>query len=156
MAEGKKSLKIKTLINSLVGIKYKWDDYYKIASISMKQYEDSVNTIVELVNLGGLSSSDAETFKKIMKIYYDNNQKIKELNKHDKRKVAQRFIGKRKIREFIFNRDGNICLNCGTDKDLSIDHILPIKKGGDNIISNLQTLCKRCNSKKSTKYLDLR
>ena len=28
-------------------------------------------------------------------------------------------------REIIYNRDGNKCLNCGTEKNLTLDHIIP-------------------------------
>ena len=40
------------------------------------------------------------------------------------------------------------CLKCGTDKQLEVDHIVPLSKGGSNIITNLQMLCKSCNRSK--------
>lgn len=51
-------------------------------------------------------------------------------------------------REGIFNRDGRACLKCGTKEALTIDHIVPLSKGGNNEDENLQTLCHRCNSAK--------
>ncbi len=50
---------------------------------------------------------------------------------------------------------GNKCLNCGTSS-VTVDHILPISKGGDNNIRNLQPLCGACNSSKHTKETDYR
>lgn len=48
----------------------------------------------------------------------------------------------------IFKRDGHKCLICGSCDELTIDHIIPISKGGSNRDNNLMTLCKVCNQKK--------
>ncbi len=39
-------------------------------------------------------------------------------------------------------------------KRYHIDHVMPIKRGGSNDISNLQLLCATCNRKKSAKHPD--
>lgn len=52
----------------------------------------------------------------------------------------------------VFKRDKYTCKHCGSQENLSIDHIKPVTKGGTDDIENLQTLCKRCNSKKGNKY----
>lgn len=56
------------------------------------------------------------------------------------------------IRERVFFRYKNTCCQCGANDKLSIDHIKPVRLGGTDTISNLQVLCKRCNSKKGAKY----
>jgi 5-methylcytosine-specific restriction endonuclease McrA len=38
------------------------------------------------------------------------------------------------------------CSRCGSKKDLTADHILPLAAGGSNILENIQVLCRRCNS----------
>jgi len=43
---------------------------------------------------------------------------------------------------------GGKCIQCGTKEDITVDHIIPLSKGGSNHISNLQPLCRSCNSKK--------
>lgn len=48
----------------------------------------------------------------------------------------------------IFERDGMACLKCGDQSSLTIDHIVPLSKGGNNADANLQCLCHRCNSAK--------
>jgi 5-methylcytosine-specific restriction endonuclease McrA len=51
---------------------------------------------------------------------------------------------------------GDVCLRCGAIGELSVDHVVPISKGGSNAIMNLQPLCKPCNSRKHTKTIDYR
>ena len=53
-----------------------------------------------------------------------------------------------KLRAEVFRRDNHLCLKCGAEDGLSIDHILPVSKGGQNTLDNLQTLCMPCNVSK--------
>lgn len=47
------------------------------------------------------------------------------------------------------------CLACGRDGvPLTIDHIIPLSKGGMNIISNIQPLCWECNQSKFTEIIN--
>lgn len=50
----------------------------------------------------------------------------------------------RSTRLAIYLRDGNACLACGTDEDLSLDHLDASNRS--NAPTNLVTLCQRCNS----------
>ncbi len=51
----------------------------------------------------------------------------------------------------LIERDGYECKQCKTQNDLTIDHILPISKGGSDQLENLRFLCRTCNSKKGDK-----
>jgi 5-methylcytosine-specific restriction endonuclease McrA len=55
------------------------------------------------------------------------------------------------LRAAILERDGFRCLHCGVQDRLSIDHIIPESRGGTMDIENLQTLCRRCNSRKGNR-----
>ena len=54
----------------------------------------------------------------------------------------------------IFKRDRHKCCLCGRIpskrpfSELQIDHVFPVSKGGTNDISNLWTLCQKCNATK--------
>lgn len=81
--------------------------------------------------------------------------------KNAKRKSAtervRKSISKAK-RARIYKRDGYKCLHCGSSRNLTLDHIVPISKHGGSNEENLQTLCRRCNCTvkrgKSTSYVD--
>jgi hypothetical protein len=76
----------------------------------------------------------------------------KPLKKVIQYKNIRKTIPKKK-KEFILQRDGNICQECSaTIVALEIDHKFPIVSGGGNELKNLQSLCKACNSKKWKNY----
>ena len=119
----------------------------------INELENSISKIRELRILDFDIISDAKYSLKLYRTYL-RWQEEKQYNKP--RKDAQKFIGKRKIREFIFKRDKWMCLKCNSLENLTIDHIIPVNKSGKNKLSNLQTLCRSCNSSKSDKFKDYR
>ena len=62
----------------------------------------------------------------------------------------------KKVREEIYYRDWNACLKCFSEVNITIDHIIPLSKGGTNHKENLQTLCKPCNEEKADRAIDYR
>lgn len=52
-------------------------------------------------------------------------------------------------RKRLFKRDDYSCLYCGSKRKLTVDHILPKSRGGDNSWTNLATCCIKCNSIKN-------
>lgn len=60
----------------------------------------------------------------------------------------------------LVERDGGKCRLCEAETDydnpqsyveLTIDHIVPLAKGGTNDLENLQLLCRSCNCKKGAR-----
>lgn len=56
----------------------------------------------------------------------------------------------------VFVRDSYTCQYCGkhlSNKNATIDHVIPVSKGGKNSYTNCVTSCKTCNNWKSDKLL---
>lgn len=76
------------------------------------------------------------------------------------RNSSSAFISNKKVRHYIFERDGNKCRICGSTENLQVDHIIAVCQVADKTFSisilnseqNLQCLCKMCNLKKPYIY----
>jgi hypothetical protein len=74
-------------------------------------------------------------------------RQLEEAEKPDER----RGIPKR-LRNYIFGRDGSSCRYCGNIAE-HCDHVIPVVKGGDNHPDNLVAACAPCNLSKGSKTL---
>ena len=68
-------------------------------------------------------------------------------------KTVVKFISRnmKTSRKNILWRDNGQCQYCGiieAPKDMTIDHVTPRSRGGENTWTNLVTCCKKCNQKK--------
>lgn len=89
----------------------------------------------------------AQTFKKLPH---------RERRKHIRR---QRHVALRDLPvlyEVLVLLYGRQCALCGCRYNLTIDHILPISRGGRTTIPNLQLLCERHNKEKNDAIMDFR
>lgn len=56
----------------------------------------------------------------------------------------------------IILRDNGICHLCGkqpSEADLTIDHVIPLFRGGSHTKANMRVACRKCNSRKGTRLL---
>lgn len=54
----------------------------------------------------------------------------------------------------IYRRDGHTCQYCGSTRNLTIDHLVPRCRGGEDSWQNLCLACSACNSLKGHKSLE--
>lgn len=69
---------------------------------------------------------------------------------HQKTKNKEKYRGhiKSKRRKAIFSRDRWKCRYCGSETELTLDHVIPICRGGLSSNDNLVTCCRPCNRRK--------
>ena len=62
------------------------------------------------------------------------------------------------IRQRLIAEHGMVCALCGkpieSEKELTVDHIIPRAMGGATIYGNCQLAHKSCNLRKGNKYID--
>lgn len=122
------------------------------------------------------AKDNPEKIKDMRKKYYDNNKEMaKEKTKKwqqlnpDKKIAAeqQRRALKKKSRGKITAQEWTLlkakyyytCLCCRKKEPeikITMDHVIPLFKGGPHIIENIQPLCWSCNCKKRTQTTDYR
>ena len=68
-----------------------------------------------------------------------------EVNSEDPRYISK------ELKHRVWIRDKGVCKNCGSQRNLNYDHILPIALGGTTTFENLRLLCFHCNQRASAK-----
>lgn len=66
-------------------------------------------------------------------------------------KIPYQKLLNRPTRNLIYKRDGYTCAYCGAKENLTIDHIMPSSRGGEDTWENLITACGKCNTLKGNK-----
>lgn len=52
-------------------------------------------------------------------------------------------------RREVLRRDNHSCQYCGSNRRLTLDHVMPLSRGGQHTWNNVVTACERCNQRKS-------
>lgn len=68
--------------------------------------------------------------------------------------VKRRRVKRNLSRKNIFQRDNYTCQYCSSRENLTVDHILPVARGGEWTWENLVTACSKCNSRKGHRTLE--
>ncbi|MBF0228467.1 MAG: HNH endonuclease [Desulfamplus sp.] len=79
-----------------------------------------------------------------MEFYFSDDEDIEKHEKHKARELRNSQWWKRK-------RSQGICHYCGNNfppKELTMDHVVPIARGGKSMKNNVVPCCKTCNTKK--------
>lgn len=118
--------------------------------------EVSLRIVINYTSLKGRNTDSRERIINEDKIkYYCTHEIIRKKYVYQDDAQVERGKMNESLRYDVFKRDGFRCCICGaTAQDgakLHVDHIIPVSKGGKTVMSNLQTLCDRCNRGKSNK-----
>ena len=121
------------------------------AQYSRNWYLDNRKRALDRERLRYKSNSDH--IKKNVKIWRLNN-KLRVDEYGHRRRAAKLNNGVFLVIDKELQRFANsTCVVCGSDKEITLDHIIPISRGGRHSVGNLQPLCRSCNSSKQDKFM---
>lgn len=127
-----------------------------------------VTTDADLLRNRNFRLANPEKYREYRARHYQNHKET--IREAQKRYLAAR-PGKNAslVRAYLARRAGNTvykikdaelrkmrlqpCFYCGAAKSGTIDHIVPISRGGQHSIGNLVPACRSCNGRKHNKFL---
>lgn len=148
--------KIHQAWESIMKCDWKIHKNYGQSYLTPEEYTKQLNNISILRRFKCIGYEERLIIESVIESGRRHYQELREYLYNEPRREAQKYIGNKKIRDIIFNKYGKICLCCGSDNYISLDHIVPVFHGGENSIDNLQPLCRSCNSRKGTNIIDYR
>ncbi len=117
-----------------------------------------INVVLRYVSAKGkvdLSKAESFDYVALNRILDSISTSRVDRETYERLATAERAMLSDSMRYDVLRRDGFRCVLCGMSaKDgavLHVDHIIPVSKGGKTELSNLRTLCEKCNIGKSNK-----
>lgn len=123
-------------------------NHEKIAEYHKEYYKANREKVLE--QRKQYLEDNREQVAKKRKRYYQDNKEAYRLHNQKRRAAKANAAGHCTPEQLQarFDYHGNRCVYCGSEKNLQIEHMIPISKGGTNWPANLAPACESCNKSK--------
>lgn len=116
--------------------------------ISRDYYER--NAEVERAKDAAWREANRELSRQRARESYWRNVESARSRRHLRRLRAQEFVVLPQELRRLYSEP---CVACGSEEDMTIDHIVPLSRGGSHSVGNLQSLCFSCNASKNNRLM---
>lgn len=130
--------------------RYQDPEYVKRANERAKQYRQSAITQTSYLEVLAVEKSRVNKHKNKNPELFKAKSIARAESRRARAVMAEGSHNHWDILELV-ERQKEVCIYCGiklTTKTYSVDHVIPLSKGGNNFLSNLAICCKKCNSSK--------
>ena len=131
--------------------KYREDHRAKIAEYNKKWHE--INREAVIARHKEYHEANREKVATRKQKYREANREMDAVYYHRRRARLAAAAVEDFDEQEVWERDGRVCVYCGSTEDLTLDHIVPLSKGGAHSPDNLCIACRSCNSSKGAKRL---
>jgi 5-methylcytosine-specific restriction endonuclease McrA len=125
--------------------KHLWSEYHQANYSKMAERKRAVSK--------KWREDNPERYRQQMRDWLEKNlDKHNEHARQRRARLRQATIAQvttRDIRKLMHSR----CIYCGSAENITVDHVIPLARGGSHSIGNLTSACKTCNSKKRDSFI---
>ena len=94
-----------------------------------------------------------ECIKKVKELYHLNNRELGNSRDHVRRARKNENKAFKVSKKELIKLYNSPCFYCGSLNKITLDHVVPISRGGSHGIGNLVPACSFCNGSKHNKFL---
>lgn len=95
--------------------------------------------------------NNQDHLRQLHKDYADKNREAKYASKHRHQARTRGREVDLVLRKEIKRLYHSPCIYCGTEERITLDHLIPLSRGGNHTIGNLASACRSCNASKGNK-----
>lgn len=143
-----------------VAITFWWYTQKKKLGINGKVTEKALKQVFIVLAVRFIKKIQPDFFSAIVKSAFNKgedtattsyNDKLKETQRNKQKRLKNKrreFVNNRSLRDEVLKEGGFTCHYCGVFGANTIDHLIPLSRGGNNSRSNLVVACEECNMTK--------
>lgn len=134
--------------------KFHYNNNKELHRIRCKKYYEKNKEILNMKSkIYHINNKDSIRVKNCEYRKTEHAKRLRKINENKRRTLKKKLLSYLTKNQWdnILSKFNNSCAYCGSSEPLTIDHFVPISKGGELTVSNVIPCCCSCNSSKNNK-----